>query len=54
MKQTAKTCIVRCNCENKGQDNLYGPGNRVHNKIDKSMKHNQNNWRCSVCKNEKH
>lgn len=43
-KQKVRTCI----CENKYQDAIYGPFNRLHNI---SQKENQNpkGWRCTAC-----
>ena len=47
------TAILKCKCVHDWQDKKYGAGNRVHNRIDKPMKHNNNDWRCTVCKTER-
>lgn len=41
--------ILKCNCKNKFQDEKYGKGMRVHNK----MKEETKKYRCTVCSNEK-
>lgn len=39
------TEIVHCNCQNEGQDKIYGKGNRVANELKK-----KDTYRCTVCK----
>ena len=38
--------ILKCNCEHKSQDELYGKGMRVFNKSTKGL-------RCTICGNLK-
>lgn len=45
MAETVK--VLRCNCQNVGQDKIYGHGMRVHNETQKK------DYRCSVCSNQK-
>ena len=40
--------ILRCTCENKGQDELHGKGMRVHNLALKGM-NTAPGYRCTVC-----
>ena len=39
--------ILPCSCEHRGQDILYGRGNRVHNPC--KPKEKTDYWRCTVC-----
>ena len=39
--------ILRCTCENKGQDKLHGIGNRVFNRC--KPKEDVPHYKCSVC-----
>lgn len=39
--------VMKCICDNKGQDKLHGKGNRVFNVI--SNKSQQQSARCTVC-----
>lgn len=43
-----RTQILRCACTHAFQDERYGAGNRVHNRM-KSDKSNTPEWRCTVC-----
>jgi hypothetical protein len=43
------TMILRCTCQNTGQDKLHGGGNRVHNAIVA----NPSEYRCTVCRRER-
>jgi hypothetical protein len=40
--------ILKCSCENKQQDTMYGKDMRVHNKTTKI-----NTYRCVVCGKER-
>ncbi len=46
------TKVIHCTCNNKAQDAIHGPGQRVHNKAT-SDKHKLAPWRCTVCKSMK-
>ena len=35
--------VKQCTCQNAGQDELYGKGNRLHNQT------KSGSYRCSVC-----
>jgi len=54
MKKITGTIILYCGCSNKGQDKLYGKGNRLHtitnSYIDKDGKLIAN-VKCSSCRN---
>lgn len=43
------TKVLPCDCKHADQDDLYGRGNRLHNRVTKSEK----TWRCTVCKKER-
>lgn len=43
--------IKKCTCKHEFQDEKYGKGYRVHNPINNEA--NINNWRCTVCKQER-
>ncbi len=47
-----KTKVIFCGCENKGQDELHGKGNRVHNWAGK-INSGSGGWRCTVCNSTK-
>ena len=43
--------VKHCSCANEGQDTLYGKGNRVHNRCEKSgSQPGSPKYRCTVCK----
>lgn len=46
------TKVLKCRCEYKQQDALYGEGNRLHNRMPSTDRPVQG-WRCTVCGNEK-
>jgi len=43
--------ILKCTCQNAGQDKIHGKGSRVHNPTVNST--SQKTWRCTVCGSEK-
>lgn len=43
------TKILPYSCEHAAQDDIYGRGNRLHNRVTKS----ENLWHCTVCKKER-
>ena len=48
--------ILRCSCDNEGQDALYGAGMRVFNMMNNGKPIGTNtrpSARCTVCKKEK-
>lgn len=38
--------IMTCGCQNRGQDEMYGPGMRLWNRLGDS-----DSYRCTVCGN---
>lgn len=46
------TTLIKCICKVPDQDRRYGEGVRIHNKINRPLKHN-GNWRCTGCGREK-
>lgn len=42
------TKIIRCVCDHKSQDKMYGRGNRVGNKMTGKLGY----YRCTVCSKE--
>jgi hypothetical protein len=36
--------ILKCKCQHQDQDQMYGPGNRVHNETKEPGE-----YRCTVC-----
>lgn len=44
--------IMKCDCINKMQDELHGPGMRVHNKM-VTPKTGKQEYRCTVCQSVK-
>jgi hypothetical protein len=55
----ADTKLVKCPkapmpCESKYQDDKYGKGVRVANRIAKPSAHGNAEWRCTVCGGDVH
>ena len=46
------TTILSCTCTHAFQDQNYGKGKRLHNKVKQTDKTNRL-WRCTICKKEK-
>uniref|UniRef100_A0A6M3LKJ7 Uncharacterized protein n=1 Tax=viral metagenome TaxID=1070528 RepID=A0A6M3LKJ7_9ZZZZ len=46
------TVIMKCDCKNTAQDDLYGEGMRVHNMCSVNKVENKN-ARCTVCQKVK-
>lgn len=45
--------IKKCTCKHKGQDDLHGEGNRVHNEVRGRGAAGSAVYRCTVCLKEK-
>lgn len=44
------TKVLRCTCKHEFQDERYGRGKRLHNKLADKATYD---WRCTVCANER-
>lgn len=44
------TKLLKCNCENEFQDEIYGKNVRLFN--EKLANGKNNGWRCATCKRE--
>ncbi len=46
------TKVMKCSCEHKGQDAIYGKGMRLFNRAKHRTQKDGKAWRCTVCGNK--